>query len=903
MGSGLQRLLLVLVVVFLIAGSIPFGRAQANYQPGVKPGDTITYGQVSASWVSNLNPQSPIANFLNVSSIQNVISSVNQDNVTLQQTKTYNNGTMISYHLLYNTQSGYGNYTPSIAWVIAKGLEAPEAGYETPQAPTITETVEKVYLGTVRTVNIFSQFQVLSGGYVSVEEDYDQQTGILLYLTITEVYSNIYSVTAHLDIVITQTSLWFPPVQPDFAIYANPSGATILKGSGVNSTITIQSLNNFQGTLNLTPMVTPSGPLVTLNQIAFTITAGGIVNVLLNFSTSPSVSAANYRVNITATDGSLVHSTVLNVTVTGPGYSLSPAQAYVAIPTNSSGTDAVTLSSVGRFNGTITLKAVSLTSGPVLSLNPSTIIVKAGTNTTTMTITTHLVPAGYYTLEVNGTGALLQPAYIYLQVLPGPPDFTISVSPSYASYDVTSGTIATHIILTSVNEFVGTVNLNLYWINGSQTTFLGLENPDLSAYGSQSIQLKVFGPPINLGCCGILKVVATSGSLSHAANFTIYVPPGPDFTVLVSPSNTDVPQGVFATANVTVTNTGTVAGTVQFSASPSGSFGGGWAFSPDSVVLAPGASGTVLFEISPVSPTLGKFNFTIDAYDNTHSHTLLFTLTVLAPSAGFTINSSTGTLTVQAGSSTASYVVLTSLDNFYANISLSASGSSPNLVPSWTSPRVQLTPNATISSTLTITVPSSTTPGPYTMNVTATGNGIVHTTIITIQVVIPPIVAPPDFTVTVAPTQMNIQSGHSATATITLNGLYKFNGTINLGTVATGSGPVLSLYTQTMLLSYMTSTATTTLTIALPADATPGSTYTITITASNGTTTRQASFVVTATSSSGGQPTSPGIGGLSTPNTIALGLLVAGIVTLAVFFIMKRRESQKTAGTNVASIA
>jgi uncharacterized membrane protein len=231
-----------------------------------------------------------------------------------------------------------------------------------------------------------------------------------------------------------------------------------------------------------------------------------------------------------------------------------------------------------------------------------------------------------------------------------------------------------------------------------------------------------------------------------------------------------------------------------------------------------------------------------------------------------------------------------------------SASASPSLVLGWASQRLQLAANATISSTLTIVVPNSIVVGTYTVNVTATGNGIVHTAIIKIQVVAPPIVAPPDFTITVAPTQMTIQSGHSSTVTVTLNGLYKFNGTINLTTL-TGNGAILSLNTQTLVLSYVTSSATTTLTIALPADAAPGSTYTITLSATNGTTTRQASIVVTAMTSSGGQPTSSGIGGLSTPNAIALGLLVAGIVTLAVFFIMKRRESQKTTGTNKEPMA
>jgi len=36
---------------------------------------------------------------------------------------------------------------------------------------------------------------------------------------------------------------------------------------------------------------------------------------------------------------------------------------------------------------------------------------------------------------------------------------------------------------------------------------------------------------------------------------------------------------------------------------------------------------------------------------------------------------------------------------------------------------------------------------------------------------------------------------------------------------------------------------------------------------------------------------------------IAIGLLAGGIVTLAVYLITKRRESQETAGTNVGSVA
>ncbi len=135
----MPRLPLILILMVLVAMSLFPAQAQAIYQPGVKPGDTITYGQVSASWVSNLNPQSPFANFLNVSTIQNTITNVDQENVTFQQTKTYNNGTTNTARFYYNVQSGLGNYTTVISWLIASGLVSPEATYENPNAPTISE--------------------------------------------------------------------------------------------------------------------------------------------------------------------------------------------------------------------------------------------------------------------------------------------------------------------------------------------------------------------------------------------------------------------------------------------------------------------------------------------------------------------------------------------------------------------------------------------------------------------------------------------------------------------------------------------------------------------------------------------------------------------------------------------
>ncbi len=50
------------------------------------------------------------------------------------------------------------------------------------------------------------------------------------------------------------------PPAPDFGIATNPSSLSILQGSNANSTITVSSINNFAGTINLSASAYPSRP-------------------------------------------------------------------------------------------------------------------------------------------------------------------------------------------------------------------------------------------------------------------------------------------------------------------------------------------------------------------------------------------------------------------------------------------------------------------------------------------------------------------------------------------------------------------------------------------------------------------------------------------------------------------
>lgn len=113
---------------------------------------------------------------------------------------------------------------------------------------------------------------------------------------------------------------------PDFTLSANPSSLTISQGSSGASTITLTSLNGFSGTVTLTASVSPLGPSTNLNPGTLTLTSNGIGSSTLNV-TSASASPGAFKINVTATSGSLSHSFLLNVTITGTN--VSPAYALV----------------------------------------------------------------------------------------------------------------------------------------------------------------------------------------------------------------------------------------------------------------------------------------------------------------------------------------------------------------------------------------------------------------------------------------------------------------------------------------------------------------------------------------------------------------------------------------------
>jgi len=124
------------------------------------------------------------------------------------------------------------------------------------------------------------------------------------------------------------------PAPPDFTVSANPTSISPSQGGSATSSISIASQNGFSGALTLSTNTPSSGLSWKLSPTGVTLTSGATVTSVLTVnasSTAPTgayqpgggylaaAQAGTYQAVVSATNGTLMHSTTVTVNVTSPG--------------------------------------------------------------------------------------------------------------------------------------------------------------------------------------------------------------------------------------------------------------------------------------------------------------------------------------------------------------------------------------------------------------------------------------------------------------------------------------------------------------------------------------------------------------------------------------------------------
>lgn len=218
------------------------------------------------------------------------------------------------------------------------------------------------------------------------------------------------------------------------------------------------------------------------------------------------------------------------------------------------------------------------------------------------------------------------------------------------------------------------------------------------------------------------------------------------FSLTATPASVTVQQTQTATYQVTLTSIGSFAGTVSLQATglPAGASA---LFSPSSSVsLSQGQSVTESLSILTTAATpLGSYNLTISGTSTLPliTQSVSVGLVVTLRPSDFSVAIYPSPLNVATGQCGNLTVTVNSIGTFHSAVSLTLTGLPNHVSGRFTSNPIIPPPGGAVNSVLSICVASSTSPGNYTVLVTAMSSPLVHTASALVSIPGPP--PPPPF--------------------------------------------------------------------------------------------------------------------------------------------------------------
>src|SRR2546426_9073467 len=325
-----------------------------------------------------------------------------------------------------------------------------------------------------------------------------------------------------------------------------------------------------------------------------------------------------------------------------------------------------------------------------------------------------------------------------------------------------------------------------------------------------------------------------TGGQTYKDSFTITgssPPPNPSFTVSASPASVSLVSGHSATSKITVNSQNGFTGTVSLSASILPSSGLTASLNPLSFNVPKGGTASSTLTVSSI--TWGNYIVNVTGVSGSLSGSTTVTVKV----SDFSINANPSSLSFVAKSSASSTITVTSLNGFSGGVSLSATSSSKGLSFAFSAGSVSIPVNGSASSLLQV---KSDRPGTYAVTVAGNaGGGLSHKAALNVTVTASQ--PAPDFSIMASPSSVTFNSGTPGSTTATLTGSSGFAGTLTITTaVNPSSGLSASCSPSSITHSSSTPSASSICTFVSSVTAT----YTVTVSASNGTLTRSTTVTV-----------------------------------------------------------
>ncbi len=611
--------------------------------------------------------------------------------------------------------------------------------------------------------------------------------------------------TGNPDTLVSSTTLTI--VSDDFSFKAAPSHISFPSGSIASGTLAVASLNGFAGKITLsTGIIAPASPplTVSLTTNSITLSAGQTLTTNVTFTASPTTTTA-YHAQIKASFGTRVKTILENLTVTiaTPDFTISANPLAVTAKPGVSATSAITVTAVSGFTGTVTLSVTTNSTNLACSLNATSIT--SGSGVSTLSCSGSL---GNYLAIITGTsGTLVHSVNVAFNVIPPITSGLVCIAPSGST-----SCPASMAFLNFTGSIPGQLRVAVVISNSSGMTgfdvILFANHTILRPVGIDLSGTVLHGTPQILAECLSGTLVQGSACNSRVTADTL------ELAAASAPGSSPTPApttGLLFTAifNITTPSTGTV-------------------LSFQSGCTNTGVSNGLCVTIA--NPITG-----VPDVESTQA-----AIVSTSTSPDFVVTVTPNFLTVKAGSSATSTLTASSVNGFFGLVNFNFS-SMTTITVTTSAPSLTLTKGQTLSATLIISPSMLASAGNYTITVKATSGTLIHIVTLIVFVFVP---LPPDFGISANPSLLTVQAGNQATATIFLNSIGGFQGTITVFESSAALAVGVNVTINPTSVTLQTNGSSTIVLTISTATITPASFNSITLTATSGALSHSAFITV-----------------------------------------------------------
>ena len=570
----------------------------------------------------------------------------------------------------------------------------------------------------------------------------------------------------------------------------------ILQGGSAKTTLTVTSVATTSSTVELSVDGLPDGVTATFSPSA-TVTAspGSSNSATVTIDVGLGVMPGPYPLSIIGISESETASVPFGF---GVMPKIAEGEGHASITINPPGANSgsnITVAGAGFTNGApITLTTAAEGAATPVDITPGSITVQ-NDGTWSCQITVPDVPRGIYV--VKATDGTISAKTKFDVVSEGTDAITLDISPSFLKVIQGASNTVT-LSFTSQNKFKDSIQFSTGYLPlGTSITFKDATGTDIGQYiGTRSGDAEIVTSPASVtpvpGETTTVTVLIETGAETPLGPYTI--PLEAKYSETVSePLNLVV---VSDAANLMITpNAG--AGDTDVSLAGSGFTSGESitvTFGGDSITTVPSsitaaADGTFTFMLTILAANPGIYQIIATGESSATEAEAVFKVNP-ANADTFILSAKPAQISVPQGETGIFNLHVEPSGGFNSEVSLSLSGldavsadATAAFIPS--SGKVTPAIGTVASTNLQITIPSDTEEGDYLLTVSGTGGDITQTVDLNLKVI--PVHHRADFSISAAPSSLNIAAGGSATTTISVTSLNAFYDTVDLSVALSNS--------------------------------------------------------------------------------------------------------------------